>query len=105
MTTFKHKPHFVDGAKHHLTPDAQETPPVPCDFKLGDKVTFTNDNGIAFHGHVVTGFSPTVEGGGRFVYLDKDSWWFPVRPENLTKQPKDSSSQPASPLVPAHPAR
>ena len=59
MTTFKHKPHFVDGAKHHLTPDAQETPPVPCDFKLGDKVTFTNDNGIAFHGHVVTGFSPT----------------------------------------------
>lgn len=71
MTTFKHKPHFVDGAKHHLTPDAQETPPVPCDFKLGDKVTFTNDNGIAFHGHVVTGFSPTVEGGGRFVYLDK----------------------------------
>ena len=68
-------------------------------------MTFTNDNGIAFHGHVVTGFSPTVEGGGRFVYLDKDSWWFPVRPENLTKQPKDGSSQPASPLVPAHPAR
>ena len=82
----KHKPHFVRYAKHHLAPDAQRTPPVPCDLAIGDRVTFTNDYGVAFAGHIVTGFSPTVEGDGRFVYLDKDSWWFPVSPQNLRRQ-------------------
>lgn len=86
MPTFKHQPHFVSGAQYHLAPDAQRTPPVPCDFKLGDKVTFTNDNGVSFKDHLVTGFSPTVEGNGRFVYLDFDCWWFSVKPDNLQLQ-------------------
>lgn len=85
--TFAHKTHFVRGTRHPLAPDAQQTPPVPCDFKLGDKVTFTNDNGVAFAGLAVTGFGPAVEGNGRFVYLDKESYWFPVQPESLQLQP------------------
>ncbi len=86
MTTFKHKAHFVAGAKYHLPPDALETPPVPCDFKLGDKVIFTNDYGVVFEGHIVTGFSPEIDGRGRFVYLDYDCWWFPANPVNLAHQ-------------------
>ena len=101
MTTFKHKPHFVCGAKHHLSPDAQRTPPVPCDFKVGDKVAFTNDFGITFSDLIVTGFTPTVEGQGRFIYLDKECWWFAVTPGSLTKQPQGGNRQPASPLAPA----
>ncbi|WP_211245335.1 hypothetical protein [Curvibacter gracilis] len=80
------KAHFVQGAKHPLALDATTSPPVPCDLKLGDVVTFTNDFGVAFSDLKVTGFTPCVEGHGRFVYLDKDSWWFPVKPDQLHLQ-------------------
>ena len=79
------KKHFIDGTRYPLAKDAQLTPPVPCDFAVGDVVTFTNDYGAKFHNRLVTGFSPAPE-YGRFVYLDKDAWWFPVRPQSLTKQ-------------------
>lgn len=80
------KAHFVQGAKHPLALDATTSPPIPCDLKLGDVVTFTNDFGVAFSDLKVTGFTPSVEGHGRFVYLDKDSWWFPVKPDQLRLQ-------------------
>ena len=80
------KEHFVQGAKHPLALDATTSPPVPCDLKLGDVVTFTNDFGVAFNDLKVTGFTPCFEGHGRFVYLDKDSWWFPVKPDQLRLQ-------------------
>lgn len=80
------KAHFVQGAKHPLALDATTSPPVPCDLKLGDVVTFTNDFGVAFNDLKVTGFTPCFEGHGRFVYLDKDSWWFPVKPDQLRLQ-------------------
>ena len=84
-TTFKHKPPFIEGAKYPLPPDAQRDSPVPCEFKLGDPVTFTNEYGATFPNHIVAGFSPTVEGLGRFVYLDFDCWWFPVNPDSLQR--------------------
>ena len=80
------KAHFVQGAKHPLALDATTSPPIPCDLKLGDVVTFTNDFGVAFSDLKVTGFTPSVEGHGRFVYLDKDSWRFPVKPDQLRLQ-------------------
>lgn len=70
--------------KYPLATDLQNTPPVPCEFKVGDVVTFTNDYGVKFHDKVVTGFAPSVE-NGRFVYLDKDAWWFPVNPSQLSR--------------------
>lgn len=100
MTRFANKPHFIEGMKYPLSPDAQLAPPLPCEFKVGDKVTFTNDYGVEFHDKTVTGFASTVE-YGRFVFLDIDSWWFPVRPENLTKQPQTGESPPAA-LPSAH---
>ena len=76
-------PQFVKTRYPHAK-DAQQTPPVPCEFEGGDSVTFTNDYGVAFRNKIVTGFSPTID-GGRFVYLDKDAWWFSVNPDSLTK--------------------
>lgn len=79
---FEGKPHFIEGMRYPLAKDAQKEPPVPCEFAVGDSVTFTNDNGVAFPNRTVTGFSPTVD-YGRFIYLDFDCWWFAVRPANL----------------------
>lgn len=79
------KDHFIEGMRHPLAQDAQKTPPVPCEFAVGDRVTFTNDYGVQFFNRVVTGFSPAVE-GGRFIYFDNDAWWFPISPANLAKQ-------------------
>lgn len=79
----ENKPYFIGGCKYPLAKDAQTSPPVPTEFKVGDRVTFTNDYGVKFHDRVVTGFSPSVE-NGRFVYLDNDSWWFPLNPAQLS---------------------
>lgn len=79
------KDHFVGGVRYPLAADAVLIPPVQCHVQVGDMVTFTNGYGIAFHDQIVTGFSPTVE-GGRFVYFDNAAWWFPVKPSRMTKQ-------------------
>lgn len=88
---FQYKPHFVAGAKHHLALDAQPTPPVPCDFELGDKVIFTNAAGVVFTEFMVTGFSPTLDGRGRFLYLNWDCWWFPASPQSLQHHPQSNT--------------
>jgi len=59
-------------------------PPIECDLKIGDTVIFTNDYGVSFFGHKVTGFSDTVE-NGRFVHLDDEAYWFSVKRESLVK--------------------
>lgn len=75
-------------SKYPIPSDAKQDPPVPCDLEVGDLVTFTNDYGVRFPNHVVVGFAPVVE-HGRYVYLDIDSWWFPVKPDELTKTPEE----------------
>lgn len=55
-------------------------------FAKGDKVTFTNDNGVVFTGHTITGFSSPIYEGSGTVYLDYDCYWFPAKPANLTKE-------------------
>lgn len=62
--------------------DMVATPPQPCDFSVGDSVVYVNDYGARFD-RVVRGFAAEVHGQGRFVYLDNDSWWFPVNPASL----------------------
>jgi len=72
-------------------------------FKRGDKVMFTNDDGCVFGPHTVIGFREPekrihnytelysgerrTEGKvcNRTVYIDYDCYWFPAKPENLTK--------------------
>ena len=79
------KAHFISGMQFPLYADALSTPPVSCDLAVGDLVTMVNAAGIEFQNLVITGFAPEVE-GGRFVYLDKDSWWFANDPKTLIKQ-------------------
>lgn len=71
-------------AKRPVPSDAQPLPPVACSFKPGDNVIFTNDNGVQFR-RTVVGFTPkvAVEGWQGFIYVDSDSWWFPLKPASL----------------------
>jgi hypothetical protein len=57
------------------------------DFALGDQVMFTNDNGVTFGPKTITGFrEPDPDFlPDRTIYIDSDSPWFPVKPEQLRK--------------------
>ena len=64
-------------------------PPVECDFRVGDKVIYTNDNGLKFDMEVV-GFSKDASFYGRFIHLiahktngDGSAWWSPHHPSEL----------------------
>lgn len=61
-------------------------PPIACDLRVGDKVTFTNDYGVIFPDMTVRGFDHEAEEGDRFIYTDSDAWWFPHTRAQLTKQ-------------------
>lgn len=66
-----------------LVASLETEPPIPCKFKVGQKVMFKNDAGIVFGPYRVTGFDK--EANRRFIYLDWDSYWFATSPENLTE--------------------
>lgn len=63
-----------------------KVPPIACDLRVGDKVTFTNDYDVSFPDKTVVGFDHEAEEGDRFIYLDSDAWWFPHTRDQLTKQ-------------------
>ncbi len=63
--------------------------PFNSGFNVGDGVTFTNEFGVSFKGLTVIGFSaPSYEGGG-WIHLNTDSYWFPHKPDELTKEKTD----------------
>lgn len=72
------KPYVQDFAKERLS----QSSPLPCDFKVGDVVTFTNEYGISFEGLTVMGFLES-ELKERFIYLNTDAYWFPHKPSEL----------------------
>lgn len=60
------------------------TPPVLCEFKVGDSVTFTSEYGVSFPGRIVIGFAADTSFNGRFIHLNGNTpYWFPVRPDQL----------------------
>lgn len=62
-----------------------DVPPFPCDFQVGNIVTYTNENGVVFPGMKITGFSKKEDAfNGRFIHLGGESFWFPNKPEALT---------------------
>ena len=72
--------------KFRLSP----TPPVECQFNIGDKVIYTNEAGIKFDMDVV-GFSGDTNFYGKFIHLvrhgsngDGNAWWFPHHPSELS---------------------
>ncbi len=69
----------------------QAVPPVPCEFKVGDKVTFTNEYGISFPGNVIVGFATAEEmWSDHFIYLDNDCYWFAKTPDSLSLSADES---------------
>jgi len=64
-------------------------PPVPCDFKVGDLAKFTNEYGVEFGPYTILGYTrPEDVLHGRFIHVNSDSPWFPVKPEQLTRWPE-----------------
>lgn len=61
-------------------------PPAACRFKVSDVVTYTNSYGVVFEGLKIIGFSGE-EGArfkrGKFIHLDKGSYWMPVAAVSL----------------------
>lgn len=69
--------------KDYIKKELSQRPPVPCDFKVGDKVIFKNDYGVEFE-LTVLGFSNgTILKNGAFIHLDGGAYWFPHLPDCL----------------------
>jgi hypothetical protein len=60
-----------------------KTSPVDCEFKIGEKVSYTNDYGVTFDDHTVIGFAENTEFYGKFIYLDLDCYWSATSPDKL----------------------
>lgn len=61
----------------------KKTPPIETDFVVGQKVAFVNDYGVIFDDLTIIGFADDDSFQGRFIHLNSDCYWFPVRPANL----------------------
>lgn len=63
-------------------------PNPKIDFKVGDKVVFTNDYGVSFIDQTIIaiGKHNDLWKYGHCIYLDNDSYWYPVKPESLSIQ-------------------
>lgn len=85
----------VHGAlkPHNVPSDMVSTPPIPCEFAVGDEVTFTNSYGVKFD-LVVRGFASKPHGlkGDRFIYVFTDAWWFPVEPSTLRHRVQEKAA-------------
>lgn len=60
-------------------------PSPEVDFKVGDKVVYTNIYGVQFHNLTIIDISKNNElwEYGHCIFLDKDSYSYPVSPEQL----------------------
>jgi hypothetical protein len=57
-------------------------------FKIGDKVEYTNPQGVKFGPHIVIGFVQNPDPDflpDNTVYINKSSYWYPVKPSSLRK--------------------
>ena len=65
----------------------RQTPPVPCEFQVGDQVTYKNEFGVTFTGMRVIGFADDDSFYGRFIHITgpehAGAYWFPHKPEDL----------------------
>lgn len=70
------------------SPDYLKVPPIECDLKVGDMVTYTNDYGVVFKGLEVTGFHRITPDflPDNFIYLNTDAYWFPHKRASLKKE-------------------
>lgn len=61
--------------------------PVPV-LKVGDRVTWVNEQGVVFPGRTIVGLDESVESRGLCFFLEpSDAPWFAVPRRNLTPEP------------------
>ena len=82
ITNYK-KQHKRDFDQWKIGRNIQQTS-ERTSLKVGDNVTFTNEFGVSFEDNEILGFD-LEDFYGRFIYLDKDSYWFPVTEKSLIK--------------------
>ncbi|KZX81086.1 hypothetical protein A3715_18260 [Oleiphilus sp. HI0009] len=71
--------------------DIQSVSPIECDLNKGDIVIYTNDYGVEFE-LTIAGFGqPSKTRPEAFIYLDKDSWWYPVERQSLKLKERHKS--------------
>ena len=80
----------LDDKYEEFVSSLSKVPPVPCVFSIGDTVTYTNDYDVSFPGMVITGFDYEQGKYDRFIYMDKEAYWYPVSPSSLTLEKKAS---------------
>lgn len=75
-------------AGHFVQRLSDIVPNPKIDFKVGDKVVFTNDYGVSFIDQTIIaiGRHNDLWKYGHCIYLDNDSYWYPVKPESLSIQ-------------------
>lgn len=56
---------------------------IDINFKVGDRVIFTNDYGFSFGPYTIQGISKNYDVNGRRIFIDKESFWFPCSAKNL----------------------
>lgn len=77
-----------DEAGHFVQRLSDIIPNPKIDLKPGDRVVFTNDFGVSFTDLTVIaiGKHNDLWKYGYCIYLDKESYWFPVKPESVSIQ-------------------
>lgn len=73
----------------------EEQPPEPTEYRIGQRVIFTNEYGLKFEMEVV-GFAKDSSFQGRFIHTIRagtdgsgSAWWFPHRPSELSPIPAE----------------
>lgn len=76
--------HHKQEMEEYIESQLSSEPPVSCDFKVGDKVIFTNYYGVEFELKVI-GFSKDNDlfKYGNFIHLNSGAYWFPHKPSEL----------------------
>lgn len=77
-----------DEAGHFGQRLSEIMPNPKIDFKVGDKVVFTNDYGVSFIDQTIIAIGKYNDlwKYGHCIFLDNDSYWYPVKPESLSIQ-------------------
>lgn len=75
----------LDNKYPEFVKTVRKTPPVPCEFEIGEKVAFVNEAGIIFLNLEIIGFAEDDSFYGRFIYTNSDAWWYASKPSELRK--------------------
>jgi|GEM_PF-4659131 len=58
-------------------------------FKVGDAVTFINDNGVKFPERVIFAVDESGDSGTKYYFAPNDGFWFPAKESNLIADADD----------------